>query len=101
MENVLVASLGESPVVVTAMYSLLTVQEGLEINKVVVLHPEGEKEESRPGLSLAINKVVAPHPAELIPLAFDLIQEALKDRCEVVSERLPFEDADNEADSFI
>ena len=77
MENVLIASLGESPIVVTAMYDLLTVQEGLEINKVVVLHPEG-----------------------LISLAFDLIQEALKDRCEVISERLPFEDADNEADSF-
>src|SRR5258708_26874767 len=77
MENVLIASLGESPIVVTAMYDLLTVQEGLEINKVVVLHLEG-----------------------LISLAFDLIQEALKDRCEVISERLPFEDADNEADSF-
>jgi len=78
MENVLIASLGESPIVVTAMYDLLTQQKELEINKVVVLQPDGG----------------------LIPLAFDLIQEVLKDRCEVIAERLPVEDADDEADSF-
>jgi CRISPR-associated Csx14 family protein len=78
MENILIASLGESPVVVTAMYDLLTEREKFRINKIVVLHPEGE----------------------LIPYAFDLIQGALKNRCEVVPQLLPFEDADSEETSY-
>lgn len=53
-KHVLIASLGESPVVVTAMYDLLTEQEKLHIDKVVVLHPEDE--------------------GTRIPLGFDLIR---------------------------
>lgn len=78
MGNILIASLGESPIVVTAMYDLLTKRQGLAIDKVVVLQPEGE----------------------LIPLAFDLIREALQDSCEATAEPLGFDDADNEANSF-
>src|SRR6266566_1510354 len=77
MENVLIASLGDSPIVVTAMYDLLTRQDDLEINKVVALHPYG-----------------------YISLAFDYIKEALNGRCEVISEPLPFEDANRKEDSF-
>jgi CRISPR-associated Csx14 family protein len=78
MENMLIASLGESPIVVTAMYRLLAEQKSLEIKKVVVLYPTGG----------------------LIPLAIDLIREALQGTCEVVAELLPFDDAATEADSF-
>src|SRR2546421_1766589 len=78
MENVLIATLGESPIVVTAMYDLLKKRQQLAIDKVVILQPEGG----------------------LIPLAFDLIREALQDKCEVIAEPLGFEDADNEAHSF-
>lgn len=77
MENILISSLGDSPIVVTAMHDLLTRQEDLEINKVVVLHPYG-----------------------YISLAFDYIKEALNGRCEVISEPLPFEDANSKEDSF-
>ncbi len=45
MENVLIATLGESPVVVTAMYDLLTKDERkhlpVEIDRLVVLYPRG------------------------------------------------------------
>ncbi len=77
MENILIASLGDSPIVVTAMYDLLTRQEDIEINKVMVLHPYG-----------------------YISLAFDYIKEALNEKCEVISEPLPFEDANSKEDSF-
>src|ERR1700719_2674891 len=78
MENVLIATLGESPIVITAMYDLLTKEKGLKIAKVIVLQPEGG----------------------LIPLAFDLIREALQDRCEVIAEPLGFDDVNSEPSSF-
>lgn len=79
MGKVLIATLGESPIIVTAMYDLLKKEKELVIDKVVVLQPEGGT----------------------IPLAFELIREALQDRCEVIAEPLGFEDADDEAKSFI
>src|SRR2546429_5983652 len=78
MGKVLIATLGESPIVVTAMHGLLKKEKELVIDKVVVLQPEGG----------------------MIPLAFELIREALQDRCEVIAEPLGFEDADNETNSF-
>lgn len=78
MENVLIATLGESPIVITAMYDLLTKEKGQQIDKVIVLQPEGG----------------------LIPLAFDLIREALQDRCEVTAAPLGFEDVNNETSSI-
>ncbi len=41
MEHVLVASLGESPVVITAMYDLLTKQRGKHVDRLVVLYSKG------------------------------------------------------------
>ena len=79
MGKVLIATLGESPIIVTAMYDLLKKEKELVIDKVVVLQPQGGT----------------------IPLAFELIREALQDRCEVIAEPLGFEDADDEAKSFI
>src|SRR5437868_1165119 len=61
------------------MYDLLKKEKELVSDKVVVLQPQGGT----------------------IPLAFELIREALQDRCEVIAEPLGFEDADDEAKSFI
>src|SRR5260221_5723963 len=65
MENILIASLGESPIVITAMYDLLKKEKEQVIDKIVVLYPEKEA---------------------LISTAFDLIREAFRDRCEVIPE---------------
>jgi CRISPR-associated Csx14 family protein len=78
MEHILIASLGESPVVITAMYDMLTKQENLPISKVLVLHSQ----------------------EELIKDAVDLIQDALKDTCAVIPESLPFDDANSEVEAF-
>jgi CRISPR-associated Csx14 family protein len=40
--NILIASLGESPAVISAMYDLLTEQEKLSIDRLVVLCPDGD-----------------------------------------------------------
>ena len=58
MANILIASLGESPIVVTAMYDLLTEQEKYEFEKVVVLRPEGDD----------------------VLLGYELVEEALKSK---------------------
>jgi CRISPR-associated Csx14 family protein len=77
MANVLIASLGESPVVVTAMYDLLTTEEKqLElghIDQVVVLHPQKGS----------------------IPLGYTLIEDALAGRCDVQPCGLAFDDPNN------
>ena len=39
--NILIASLGESPVVVSTMYDLLTEREKLTLDQVIVLYPQG------------------------------------------------------------
>src|SRR5437016_3182978 len=46
MENVLIATLGESPIVVTAMYDLLKKERGLVIDKIVVLHPDDREKKA-------------------------------------------------------
>jgi CRISPR-associated Csx14 family protein len=83
-ENVLIASLGESSVVVTAMFDLLTTEEkrqGIgEIKKVVVLQPRDNGND--------------------ISLGYDLVAEALQGKCELLPELLPFEDANGEDESF-
>lgn len=83
MANVLIASLGESPIVVTAMCDLLTTEEKEceigKIDKVVVLRPRGG----------------------LVPFSYDLIEEALKGKCELEAIDLPFDDANSEKNSFI
>ena len=79
MENVLIATLGESPVVVTGMVDLLNKEADVAINRVIVLYPQQER---------------------LISLAFDLIEEALRDKCAVIPESLPFEDVASEDETF-
>ena len=84
MENVLIATLGESPIVVTAMYDLLKKEKGLAIDRVVVLHPNDTQEQA------------------LISFAFDLIRQVLQDthECSVIPEPLPLEDVATEPDTF-
>jgi CRISPR-associated Csx14 family protein len=69
--HVLIATLGESPVVVSAMYDLLTQREGLAIEEVIVLYPRDLGD------------------------AFDLIKKALPNGCNVWAKKLLFEDANS------
>ncbi len=71
--HVLIASLGDSPVVVSSMYDLLTQQEGLAIDRVIVLHPKGED----------------------VKRSYDLVKKALAGKCELWCEILPFDDANS------
>lgn len=77
MQHILIATLGESPVVITAMHDKL-IEKNLPISKVIVLHPQ----------------------EETIRYAVDLIRDVLKDTCEVIAEPLPFDDANSEAEAF-
>jgi len=80
MANVLIATLGDWPIVVTAMFRLLHKKEDIgAIEKVVVLHPkEGLREKG-----------------------YWMIEAALEGECEVESHELPFEDVYSEHDSYI
>jgi len=78
MANILIATLGESPVVITAMFKLLREQEGISPDKLIVLHPkEGPREQG-----------------------FWMIYTALDGECEVESKALAFEDFYTESDSY-
>lgn len=69
--HVLIASLGDSPVVVSAMYDLLTKKEGITIDQVIVLRPNDKD----------------------VGSAYELLMEALPDKCWLWA--LPFEDANS------
>jgi hypothetical protein len=74
--NILIASLGESPVVVPVMYHLLKERgegpgKGIEIDKVYVLAPQGKN----------------------VLLGFDLVEEAFQQECSLEKIDLDFEDA--------
>lgn len=77
MANILIASLGESPIVVTGTYLKVKEQIGT-IDKIVVLHPEGY----------------------WIPKGYKMIEQVLKKDCPVEPWMLPFEDADTEEETF-
>jgi CRISPR-associated Csx14 family protein len=74
MANILLASLGESPVVVPVMYHLLKEQKSIEFDRVQVLAPEGR----------------------WVPLSYDLVEEALQPEQAPEKISLPFEDANTE-----
>lgn len=79
MANILIASLGESPIVVTGTYLKVKEQIGA-IHKVVVLHPDPD--------------------GFWIPKGYKMIEEVLKGECPVEAWKLPFEDADTEDETF-
>jgi CRISPR-associated Csx14 family protein len=77
---VLIASLGDSPVVVSTMYDLLTQRKNLMIDQVIVLHPEGKDIES----------------------GYALVKKALAGKCNSLRrEILPFKDASSWRDACI
>ncbi len=71
--GILIASLGDSPVVVSAMYDLLKKREKLTLDRVMILHPKD-------------NDILA---------AYKLVREILTDVQELQSKPLDFEDADS------
>jgi CRISPR-associated Csx14 family protein len=71
--GVLIASLGDSPAVVPAMYDLLTQQRGLTLDRIVVMHPKGDD----------------------IREAYTLVYKTLSSDTFIKSEELKFEDADS------
>lgn len=78
MACILVASLGEAPVVVTAMYKLLREQEKIPVDTVMVLCPTGED----------------------VRMGYLMIEEALREICQLDCLLLPFEDANGENESY-
>lgn len=78
-KNVLIATLGESPIVVTSMVKALQEKKKLTINQLHVIHPQGEK---------------------LIDLGYDMLKEHLKGRCAVTQCILPFPDTNSRETSM-
>lgn len=72
--GVLVASLGDSPVVVSSMYNMLTARKGLTLDRVMVLRPNNNESK----------------------LAYQLINEALPGEVKLDEKILPFSDANSE-----
>lgn len=82
MEHVLVATLGDSPIVVTSMYNklneLLAKQEKQQIDRVVIIHPRGGNRET----------------------GYLVIDEVLQDKCKVESCELHYADISTEEECF-
>lgn len=72
MANILVATLGDHPAVVTGMVKMLKAQKGITLDEIAVFHTEGS--------------------GKLISLGYDLVEAALKDQYLVVQHKLPFAD---------
>jgi CRISPR-associated Csx14 family protein len=73
-EHILIASLGDSPVVVSSMYHKLTEEYNTSIDRIIVLHPEDDDE---------------------VQKAYKLVREHLQGKCVVEYEPLPFKDANS------
>ena len=82
MSTVLIASLGESPIVVTSLFDLLQTQLQASgqsiIDTVEVLCPQGES----------------------VQLGYELVVEGLKDKCELIQIPFHFEDVHGEEASY-
>ena len=78
-KNVLIATLGESPIIVTSMVKALQVKKGVRIDQLHVIHPQSEK---------------------LIDLGYDIVEEHLEGQCVVVSCPLPFPDTSSHETSM-
>ena len=73
-KNVLIATLGESPIVVTSMVKALQEKKGIPIDHLHVVHPKGEK---------------------LIDLGYDMIKGHLEGQCQVNPCILPCSDTNS------
>ena len=78
-KNVLIATLGESPIVVTSMVQALQTKKDMTIDQLHVIHPQGEK---------------------LIDLGYDLLKEHLNGECIVTRSILPFPDVNSRETSI-
>ena len=78
-KNVLIATLGESPIVVTSMVQALQAKKELTIDQLHVIHPQGER---------------------LIDLGYDLLKKHLNGECIVTRSILPFTDANSRETSI-
>jgi CRISPR-associated Csx14 family protein len=82
MAHVLVATLGESPVVVSAMINVLRDQENIALDKVQILYPDEPNE-------------------RWIGIGYELLEEHLQERLAVEPLPLPFDDARTEEHSLM
>jgi CRISPR-associated Csx14 family protein len=71
--GILIASLGDSPVVISAMYDLLTEREKLTLDRVTILHPNGED----------------------VQESYKLVRDTLSNVKELETIELDFDDADS------
>ena len=78
-KNVLIATLGESPIVVTSMVQALQTKKDMTIDQLHVIHPQGEK---------------------LIDLGYDLLKEHFNGECIVTRSILPFPDVNSRETSI-
>ena len=78
-KNVLIATLGESPIVVTSMVQALQTQKDMMVDQLHVIHPEGEK---------------------LIDLGYEMVEEHFNGKCIVTQSPLPFPDANSRETSI-
>ncbi len=78
MSNILVASLGKSPIVVTAMYKLLRERENIPVDSIMVLYPEGDD----------------------VQWGYVMIEEALNGKCPLNCLTLRFKDINGESESY-
>ena len=78
-KNVLIATLGESPIVVSSMVQALQAKKDLTIDQLHVIHPQGER---------------------LINLGYDFLKEHLNGECIVTESILPFPDVNSRETSI-
>jgi CRISPR-associated Csx14 family protein len=79
MSHILAATLGDSPIVVTSMFYLLTEQEKLTVDKVILFYPEEDNRNS----------------------SYFIIDDVLRGQCAVEEPyKLPFEDTNTEETCF-
>ncbi|MBU0496238.1 MAG: hypothetical protein KKA73_07135 [Chloroflexi bacterium] len=81
-ENILIATLGDHPAVITAMVKALRETEGLRIDTLHVLHPQDTGK-------------------DIAQLGYALIEEHLRDQCAVYPEPLPFGDPNTRETSIM
>ena len=80
MANILIATLGDHPAVVTGMVKMLKAEKKIALDEIAILHTEGS--------------------GKLISLGYDLIESALKDHLRVVKHILPFADPASREESI-
>lgn len=80
MANILIATLGDHPAVVTGMVKMLKAEKDITLDEVAIFHTEGS--------------------GKLISLGYDLVEAALKNNLFVVQHKLPFADPASREESI-